>query len=199
METRKTKTFLFLLLCSCLLWMLPVKTEASTVPVTTRIPVTCSGGNTQETFTFVLEMETKELQTPDQLIIRIKAGEEGAFSIHYVYPGTYHYKIRQEKGADAKTTYDSTVYQIDVFVTEDESGILSAEPVLHKEGSNEKIPRVSFENSVENNMTKNNRSSSVQTGDNSNLLFNAGLLLISTAILIYLVKKGVGKKGDNNG
>lgn len=197
-DIRICAKILGILLCIACLLMVSERADAATVPVTAKIPVTCSGGNPSETFVVVMDMETKEMQTPDQLMIRMKAGEEGAFSVHYVYPGTYHYEIHQEAGKDWKTTYDPTVYAVDVYVTEDENGVLQAEPVVFTHGSEEKKAAVSFHNTSESSPSKNSSrpssSSHVQTGDTADLLFYAGLLIASAATLLALVRAITGRK-----
>lgn len=201
-RNRKFPLFLLFLICGLLMWLFPLRAEAATVPVTVRIPVACEGGNPSETFTFVLDMETKEFQKPDQLMIRMKAGEEGAFSIHYAVPGTYHYQIRQEPGADKKTIYDKTVFDVDVYVTEDEKGILQAETVLYTGESSEKKADVRFRNSGWSAPSKSStsfgqsRGGTVQTGDSADLAMYGMLLIASlfsmTVLLKFLVKKRKG-------
>lgn len=191
-DIRTCAKVLGILLCIAGLLFFAERADAATMPVTAKIPVTCEGGNPLETFVFVMDMESKEMQTPDQLMIRMKAGEEGAFTIHYVYPGTYHYQIRQEAGSDWKTTYDSAVYDVDVYVTEDESGVLSAEPVVFKKGSDEKKAAVDFHNKAASSPSKNSHTSSgssyVQTGDRAEISLYIGMLFASLATLVLLVK-----------
>ncbi|MCQ2509145.1 MAG: hypothetical protein MJ116_01590 [Lachnospiraceae bacterium] len=201
---RKKRTCMSLLifLFSCMfLWFLPVSAEAA-VPTSVKIPVSCEGGNPLEEFTCVLEMESHELQTPDNLIIRMKSGEEGAFTIHYVYPGVYHYRIRQEEGANKKTSYDSTVYEVDVYVTEDEKGQLEAEPVVFTQGSSEKKAMVAFHNTGSGTPSRTIRTSggykssgNVMTGDSAEPLFYISLLTASAVTLLAAVKQLHRKKG----
>ncbi len=186
-------TLLSLFMGLFVLLLFPLGAEAA-VPVTARIPVSCSGGNPLESLTFVMEMETKEMQTPDQLMIRLKAEEEGAFTIHYAYPGTYHYRIRQETGKDSKTTYDSTVYEVDMFVTEDEKGVLYAEPVLYTKGSSEKKAEIRFKNTAAGEPSKNSRSSSVQTGDTAQKTLYLSLFAGSAALLVLLGSRLLRKR-----
>lgn len=187
-EKRKLSVFLLLLMCGLVLWLFPSKAEAATVPVTVRIPVSCDGGNPSETFTFVLDMETRDFQKPDQMMIRMKAGEEGAYTIHYGVPGTYHYKIRQEAGANKKSTYDTTVYQVDVYVTEDEKGVLQADPVIYLDGSKDKKAEVHFTNSGWSEPSKTSRSGAVKTGDSTDFAVYVMLLIASATTLAVLFR-----------
>ncbi len=190
---------LILLPLLCLFLLFPVQTEAAET-VSARIPVSVTGGNPLETFTIVLDMETTELQTPDQLYLLLKAGEEGAFTIQYTYPGTYHYRILQEAGSDSTAVYDTSVYQVDVIVTEDENGVLYADPVVYAEGSSEKKAEITFDNTAASSGSKNSSSSSkqsgsVQTGDSSMSLFYAVLLAGSAAAAAVTVRIWTKKKG----
>lgn len=120
----------------------------------------------------------------------LRDGETGSFSVLYTYPGTYHYTISQEKGTDKKTTYDETVYKVDVYVTEDEDGRMSTEPVIYLNGSSEKKQSASFINvkKLDTNKTPEN----VKTGDTSNTAFwfaTLGLSAMLIGIMILRRKK----------
>ncbi len=188
---------LFLILCFGMLWICYSDAEAAEAPVTASIPVKCTGGNPLETFTVVMEMETNENQNPDRLILRLKADEEGAFTIHYTYPGTYHYTISQTKGTESGTTYDDTVYRVDMYVTEDENGTMYAEPVVYEKGSDEKKAELVFKNTGESSGSKNSSSKSgtssgsksagnVQTGDTSAFALYARLAAGAAVTLLLL-------------
>lgn len=196
---RSAAGLLLVLLSLCMLWLCSVRTETA-VPVSADIPVSVSGGNPLESFTFVMEMKTKEMQTPDRLMLRLRSGEEDAFTIRYVYPGTYHYRIRQEAGTDSKTTYDTTVYEVDIYVTEDGKGTLHAEPVVYAENSSEKSTKIHFKNSAEGKASKNSRAASVQTGDSNRispyLASAAGAALLAVLLYASAMRK---KREENRG
>ncbi|MDO4490899.1 MAG: FctA domain-containing protein [Lachnospiraceae bacterium] len=210
MRTEKNRALLFpfrmragvlvLLGILAVLFCFPCSAEAA-VPVSVRIPVTCSGGKDEENCVIVMEMETEEQQTVDQLQIRLKPGEEGAFSIHYVVPDTYHYRIRQEAGSDRDVIYDSRVYEVEVFVTEDDKGQLHGETVVSKMGTREKSAAVHFENSVKSTPVKGNppvKPVNVQTGDSQQPLLYVAFLLASMVTVLYLgaeIRKKKGAKG----
>lgn len=50
----------------------------------------------------------------------------------FTTPGTYKYIVTQETGSDSNTTYDKTVYNADVYVTENDSGVMNAETIVYK-------------------------------------------------------------------
>lgn len=61
---------------------------------------------------------------------------------------TYKYIVTQETGSDSNTTYDKTVYNADVYVTENDSGVMNAETIVYKNGSDNKLPECNFTNTV---------------------------------------------------
>ena len=114
--------------------------------ITAQIPVSCTGTNTTEQFVFRLTGESSPFQTVENETLILKDKEKGFFRITYTYPGTYHYTVSQERGKDGATTYDDTVYCVDVYVTENEKGNLYADPVVYIEGESEKKAELSFFN-----------------------------------------------------
>lgn len=149
---------LFRRLCTALLILLPIlgmplasfasetKAEEKEKAVTVRIPVFCTGTNTTEGFIYELSGESMEFQTIESRTLTLRDKEKGEFRITYTYPGTYHYTVVQNKGSDSDTTYDGTVYYVDVYVTEDETGNMYAEPVVYLQGESGKKAELSFTN-----------------------------------------------------
>ena len=52
----------------------------------------------------------------------------------------------QKQGTDRRTIYDTTIYEIDVYVTEDADGTLHTEPIAYVQGSTEKKRKLDFHN-----------------------------------------------------
>lgn len=117
--------------------------------VTVQLKVSCTGTNTDETFRCELAPESTEFQMIEIGALSLKDGESGAFVITYTYPGTYRYTVRQLEGSDSATTYDKTVYTVDVYVLENEDGRLSAEAVVYAGDSPEKKAELQFNNEKE--------------------------------------------------
>lgn len=161
---KKLRIFTCLAAMLMLFSTMPVCAAEKTVEA--KIPVSCTGENTTESFSYHLKAETSEFQTLSADSLSLRDGEIGIFSVFYTYPGTYHYTLSQEKGTDKKTTYDETVYNVDVYVTEDEDGRMSAEPIIYLNGSNKKKQSAGFRNikKLDTNKTTGN----VKTGDMSN-------------------------------
>lgn len=185
---KKIRIFTCLVAMLMLFSTLPVYAAEKTVEA--KIPVSCTGKNTKESFSYHLKAETSEFQTLATDSLSLRDGETGSFSVLYTYPGTYHYTISQEKGTDKKTTYDETVYKVDVYVTEDEDGKMSAEPIVYLNGSSEKKQSAGFINvkKLDTNKTPGN----VKTGDTSNTAFwiaASGLSAMLIGIMILRRKK----------
>lgn len=201
-----------------------LRTEAAdnTDPaVTTEIPISCEGKDTTETFRYQLKGELSEFEQADTTELELKAGEKGKFSVTYTYPGTYHYTVSQVAGEDKYTTYDDTVFNVDVYVTENEEGILQADPVLYSQGDACKRVELIFKNTrkvptkenTTNNTTnvtanKNKGKSSPEkiikkivqgaaTGDTSGVIVWLVILIATGGILIFCTMRRKHKRrGD---
>lgn len=180
---KKLRIFTCLAAMLMLFGTMPVCAAEKTVEA--KIPVSCTGKNTTESFSYHLKAEPSEFQTLATDSLSLRDGETGSFSVLYTYPGTYHYTLSQEKGTDEKTTYDETVYKVDVYVTEDEDGRMSAEPVIYLNGSSEKKQSAGFRNikKLDTNKTTGN----VKTGDRSNTAFWIAALGLSTMLMGIMV------------
>lgn len=199
-----------LFLCiTMLLPSMPVYADARSVMA--YIPVVCVGENTDEEFVYTLESASKEHQNVDATELRLSDGKKGSFDVTYTYPETYRYKISQKAGSDADTTYDSTVYDAVVYVTEDSTGNLAAEVIAYKDGSDEKVDAMVFNNhhvkssgtsssvdtsanvikSVSTVATSTNQSApNVQTSDIGTLpVYIGGIILSALAVMLILSKK----------
>lgn len=163
--------------------IIPVCAAEKTVKA--EIPVSCTGENTTESFSYHLKAETSEFQTLSADSLSLRDGETGSFSVLYTYPGTYHYTLSQEKGTDRKTAYDETVYNVDVYVTEDEDGRMSAEPVIYLNGSSGKKQSAGFRNIRKPDRTAGN----VNTGDTSSTAFWIAASGLSTMLMGIMILK----------
>ena len=179
----------------CLTILFPSTVFAETRTVTAHIPVSCTGKNTDEEFTYTLTGKTAD-QNVDKDVIKPSNSEKGSFDINYSYPGTYWYEIKQTSGSDAKTIYDNTVYKVAVYVTNGDAE-LQAEVIAYKDGHDEKVNELSFVNKRENdvkaiNSTTNDihkNAASVKTGDTANLRRNLFTVTLSFGMIILLLQK----------
>lgn len=150
---------------------------------TVLIPVTCTAEGTTEEFTYTI---TSEYSTGHDFVesdtIKLSNGKSGSFVINYDLPSTYSYTIEQTKGSDKDTTYDTTVYDVDVYVTEDEQGVLHASPIVYKDGKKEKVDSVAFTNTVKKTSIFGNK----DTGVGSAILAPLTICFGSVMLMVIL-------------
>lgn len=165
------------------------------------IQVSCDASGIDKGFAFTLFPEsTEETQEVKCGMLMLKDGEEGSFAVAYTYPGVYHYEASQVKDGADGILYDDTVYTIDVYVTENENGEMSVEPVIYVKGNNEKKEKLSFVNKSkdtkpeEKTEKKNNMNSgkgtinkAAKTEDTSNMMTWICLLCSSLIFSVTLV------------
>ena len=127
------------------------------------------------------------VRTNEKMTLSLKGDAEGEYEISgqgeievtMELPGTYHYELSQVKGTDPKTTYDSTVYEITVFV-EDAEGTLQAAVSADEQGKTEKPTELRFVN-------RNNDPNVPSTGDKSTLWLWILILSVSGAAILALI------------
>ena len=127
------------------------------------------------------------VRTNEKMTLSLKGDAEGEYAITgqgeievtMELPGTYHYELSQVKGTDPKTTYDSTVYEITVFV-EDAEGTLQAAVSADEQGKTEKPTELRFVN-------RNNDPDVPSTGDESTLWLWILILSVSGAAILALI------------
>lgn len=152
MISKKRKlTYILSGILSSMLWIsgVSLSARAEEKTVTVRIPVSCTGDHTDERFTFELEGGDSVYEQVQEKTLELSDGEENSFAVVYNYPGTYHYTVHQKAGTDEQTVYDDTVYQIDVYVTENDAGEKEVHPVMYVKGEMEKREKLEFHNSRE--------------------------------------------------
>lgn len=110
--------------------------------------------------------------------------------------GIYSYQIKQIKGNNDLCTYDDTVYELTIYVTNAESGSgLTVSAILYPEVSEEKLASAVFSNSyVEQTVTTTTKTEITTTETKSKLAPNTGenvtgiiLVVILLAIVIVLI------------
>lgn len=165
--------------------------EAEEHSVTAKIPVSCVLENSEEKISYVLTTEEsgeKQSILKGNLVLSDK--ESGYFEVKFLCPDTYHYQVEQSKGSDSKTTYDSTTYNVDVYVTENEDGVMAAEPVVFKSSDDLKCEDCKFENKKEipkpnaGGLGGGKGGSPVKTGDDTDLVGLITCMLASLGVLI---------------
>ena len=173
--------YFFCLLCVCMTVM-PVFADKS---VTALIPVSCSAANTTETFIYNISAETTEYQQLDVTTLKLTDKQDGNFKVTYTLPGKYHYTVKQDKGTDKDTTYDETVYNVDVYVTENDAGEMAAKVVAYVKGNDDKTDKLSFQNKKTAPPAATTYRPSVQTGDTYALIGFCVLLLAALCAAVF--------------
>lgn len=191
MSKKRKLTYILSGVLVSILWIvgagLCARAEEKTV--TARIPVSCTGDHTDERFTFELEGGDSVYEQVDTGSLTLADGEEGYFAVTYSYPGTYHYTAEQKPGSDDATVYDHTVYQIDVYVTENDAGEKEVHPVMYVKGEMEKREKLEFHNSREVPASPEEpeqpevQRTGPRTGDNSRLPLWIAALLSATGMI----------------
>lgn len=149
-EERKEKMKKIKWLTGILVFALPVilagPVQAAEKCVEVQIPVRCEAETDSESFTYELSGESSGHAVVKADTLVLKNGEQDSFTITFDYPDTYHYTVSQRQGTEEKTIYDSTVCQVDIYVTEGADGVLHAESVAYVKGSTEKKAEICFHN-----------------------------------------------------
>lgn len=153
------------------------------IPVATEV----TGKNVPEgtEFSIVLESVEDGNPIPEQTQVVICDTDEASFGpITYTKPGDYQYTIYQEKGNVKHFVYDPSVFTVTVRVTNDGNGGLSATIWAIKDGEENKVDEVVFENKYEEPEPV------VKTGDSANAVMWGIMLSISLlCFLILFLKK----------
>lgn len=167
------------------------------------IPVSCTAKNSNEEFKVSIKGDDGNQASPET--VYIKDGETENVSVSFSTPGTYKYIVTQETGSDSNTTYDKTVYNADVYVTENDSGVMNAETIVYKNGSDNKLPECNFTNTVSITLTpaagsdsdigasEKIRSSSTTSGINTGVItheaFYAMAGFLGIAVMLITAKR----------
>lgn len=171
--------------------------------VSVQLPLSCVGEHTTEVFRYVLASENTEYQIIEADALSLKDGENSFFVVSYTYPGIYHYTAYQIKGADKDTTYDSTVYTIDVYVTENEQGMLAAEPVIYIKGDSAKKAGMQFVNTKElpanpPAQTTTSKTATAKTGDRSQPAMWLLFVCVSGLFAVRWYMMRIGRKKEDS-
>lgn len=164
-------------------------------PVDAHITFTCrrvegiNGGKYQ----ISIKSGTVEGPLPAKDIITVDEDGKGEFILHITEPGTYDYQVYQIKGSDKDVIYDETKYDVHVFVTSNENGMLEYTVAVNISNTDQKPDEVEFKNVAveippENKLVPPDKS--VETGDD----FGSGLIMLMlltamVGIVILLVHR----------
>lgn len=117
--------------------------------VEAEIPVNClKVSNNQYVYEIKIESENEYAPVPDSDILKIEENGIGIFKINLTEPGTFSYQIREIAGDDQNIKYDSSVYVITVFVTNDTDGGLAYSISAQIDGQKHKPEGIKFKDAV---------------------------------------------------
>ena len=138
---RKLSGLLVLPVLLAALLLMSVGAKAEEYACDAAIPVTMQlNGDKDEKFEVTIEAaenadENQPMPAEDNMSLLLADEEQGWFTIHYTEPGDYFYIIRQTAGSTEYMSYDTTVYEVQVQVTnvtaEDGSTTLKAQVIAN--------------------------------------------------------------------
>ena len=128
------------------------KAEGVYTPVNAVIHFTCLKPRDLKdtTYSICIKTENSAAPLPQKDTVLINKSGEGSFKIEITEPGTFVYRVYQEKGNDKDVKYDDTQYDIYVYVTSDEKDRLSYMVSVNYADTDVKPISVSFENESAN-------------------------------------------------
>ncbi len=158
------------------------------------LPVTCTARESTEKFAVLIEGDSVYKASPS--IVYLSDGDNKSFTVSIDMPGNYKYKIYQKRGNSKNTDYDKTIYQAEVFVTEDDDGNLNADTVVFSNGSSEKSAACSFVNKVKSptpaqGTETSNKTTGKNAAGNSGASGGVGAVSKSTSSAVEKVRTGV--------
>ena len=150
------------------------------------IPFTCERADVtgDNTYDVVIESLTEGNPMPANNVLTLQGGGTGSFAIDVNEPGTYIYKIYQRSGSNPDIVYDDTIYNVTLFVTTDDNGVLDCKVILSK-GGLVKPTEVKFINSAARAPLAS-LSSTVSTGEAVSILGICGLMAIGLGVILFV-------------
>ena len=127
---------------------LTVRSEYAYTPVDAVIPFECINSTGMENASFVIKIKSEDTAAPvpDRDTITLDNSGKGEFKIKITEPGTFVYRVYQEKGTDPNIDYDESQYDIHVCVMNDENGKLMYTISVNYADSDVKPEEITFKN-----------------------------------------------------
>ncbi|BAH82256.1 LPXTG cell wall anchor domain-containing protein [Streptococcus dysgalactiae subsp. dysgalactiae] len=203
----KNKLIFVLSICSLLVSLFLVKPALAETAVTTarigvenRVDIKATEPTEEETFLFIIEAKDVNAPMPQSNQLELKGSSKGFFDdITFGNVGEYHYRVYQKAGSDKRYTYDSTVYEVTVYVSYDsQKETLDARITANKVGEEAKR-EILFQPTyfLEHPQPKTSQSQKHQvrgkfpsTGEIvSSAAILGGVLLVSSVSVLFISKK----------
>ena len=103
------------------------KADFKYTPVEAHISFDCKeiDGIDGNVYKISIKSQTDYAPTPEQDTVTINDSGKGEFIVNIEEPGTYVYRLYQEKGSEDNIVYDDTEYDVHVCVMSDDNGNLA--------------------------------------------------------------------------
>lgn len=169
------------------------------------VEISLSGTLPKPAEEFAVKMKAEDAAFPmpegaeDGIYTMTMTGEESKNTpaIAFDKLGIYKYTIWQEAGENQKCTYDDTVYELTVYVTNAEDGSgLELTAVLYPDVESDKLPGAVFENVYETEPEPKPEPEKPQTGDHSNAALYLTLIAVSGAVVVLYAVARRRKKSE---
>ena len=183
-----------MLMCSVLLALsYSVRAGFINTPVNAEVPFKCVKAEKVlgEKYNIVIERMDESSPEPDTDEITLSGTGTGIFGIEIDEPGTYQYKVYERTGTNKNIIYDDTIYEVTLFVTQDDDGILDYQVILSN-GTIFKPTEIKFVN-------KSKGGAIIATGEQSSAFIPYAFAAfgIGCSILILALKRRKEMEADD--
>lgn len=175
---------------------MPVFASAdSSVCMELPVETTVSGGFPQEaeTFNLTLTADTPNAPMPAGSIGGVYSftstgNHKQILEVRYPKLGIYRYTLAEEKGSNKTCHYDSSVYSIEVSVTNSERGDdIEITVAINRDNEDEKCPGVTFNNKYD--YPPSDKKPRPKTGDESDMALWMSLMAMSAVCAAVVLRK----------
>lgn len=181
-------------LVMCLMTMaLPALAAGNTeveIPVT--VALTGTKPKPDEEYTIKLESTVTGQPMPTKSTMTITGADTDSFKIQFNTVGVYYYTITQTPGTNKKCTYDKTVYQVEVYITNNPD-MTDLEPTVvvnkltdQKDNDDGQTDLSKVKEILFTNKYKVQSSGTPKTGDESSPVLYGVLIALGLGILLAL-------------
>lgn len=152
----KLPTLIFMIICLMIFTPSAMAMENPSVEIDTTVILSGTLPDTPEDFSIKLSADGMNSPMPEGSlngVFTMTIRGEGSVTlpkIIYSRVGIFEYRIWQEPGLNPDCTYDDSLYELTVFVTDAEVGGLQATTILYKKGEADKFPAAVFNNGYAN-------------------------------------------------
>ena len=179
------------IMCSIIMVLPVYAAEPPEVSLPVTISLSGTLPNPEEDFKVALKANNVDDPMPEGTVNGVCSmtitgeGRKNFPAIIYDRVGVYRYTVYQVAGTNKKCTYDDTVYNLTVTVSNktDYSG-LEATAVLHPESGGDKLADIEFENKYP--VEPEPASDIPKTGDESTPLLYTVLIVVSMGVILRL-------------